>query len=266
MLLSLGGCASVRQTLGRGLISDQAEIDLGRQVADQIVAQYRIHPDSILQSYVSDLAAPLVQASLADRQGVPYSITLLDEPEQVNAFALPGGPIFVFSGLLLMAEDGAEVAGVLAHEIGHIVGRHSANQMATKMGIDLLLGMALGEQPGEVARLAAELGAGGSLAQFSRDDERESDEFGVAYTIAAGYDPRGLLTFFEKLRRLEAGGESDVLARFFASHPATDERIRRLEKRIERADSPTGDRAQARHQQMLTRLRQASGLVEPPRR
>ncbi len=151
---------------------------------------YRVHPDPILQSYVGDIAAPLVQASHADRQGIDYSITLLDEPKQVNAFALPGGPIFVFSGLLLLADNEAEVAGVLAHEIGHIVGRHSANQMATKLGMDMLLGMALGEQPGEVARLAAELGAGGTFAQFSRDDERESDEFGVAYTIVAGYDLR----------------------------------------------------------------------------
>ncbi|MBT3346069.1 MAG: M48 family metalloprotease [Gemmatimonadetes bacterium] len=255
LLLSLGGCASVRQTLGKSLISDQAEIDLGRQVADQVLSQYRVHPDPILQSYVSDIAEPLVQASLVDRQGVTYSITLLDEPEQVNAFALPGGPIFVFSGLLLLADDEAEVAGVLAHEIGHIVGRHSANQMATKVGVDALLGMALGEQPGEVARLAAELGAGGTFAQFSRDDERESDEFGVAYTIAAGYDPIGLLSFFEKLRQLESGGGNDALGRFFASHPATDERIRRLQKRIERAGSPGGERGEARHKLMVRRLR-----------
>ena len=109
LLLSLGGCASVRQTLGKSLISDQAEIDLGRQVADQVLSQYRVHPDPILQSYVSDIAEPLVQASLVDRQGVTYSITLLDEPEQVNAFALPGGPIFVFSGLLLLAAYSGDV-------------------------------------------------------------------------------------------------------------------------------------------------------------
>ena len=125
---------------------------------------------------------------------------MLDDPKEINAFAVLGGYLYVYSGLLLIAEDEAEIAGVLAHEIGHIVGRHSANQLAARFGMELLAALALGEDLQLLGQIASQLGS----ARFSRDDEREADTFGVRYAIAAGYDPRGLLRFFEKLKKLEA--------------------------------------------------------------
>ena len=131
-------------------------------------------------------------------------------------------------------------ARILAHEIGHVVGRHSANQLATQLGLNILASLALGENPEDLSELAAELGTAGALAHFSRDDEREADAFGVKYTMAAGYDPRGLLTFFEKLKKLEGGRRQDGLESMFSSHPATQERIDRIDRMIQKAGSPRG--------------------------
>ena len=264
------GCATVRRELGYALISDKTEIKLGTKLAAQIGQSERIHASAQLQSYVQRVTAVLVQASRAngpdaqrtdgpegseyaqrdadstqraqrDRPGIRYRVKVLDDPKQVNAFAVPGGYLYVYSGLLLVLEDEAELAGVLAHEIGHIVGRHSANQLAARLGIDVLTSLALGEDPYQLGQIASQLGS----ARFSRDDEREADTLGIRYAIAAGYDPRGLLRFFEKLKKLEARRRSD-LEKLFASHPPTGERIRRIERLIDQYGGSGGQRYRAR--------------------
>ncbi len=264
------GCATVRRELGYALISDKTEIKLGTKLAVQIEQSERVHASAQLQSYVQRVTAVLVQASRAngpdaqrtdgpegseyaqrdadstqraqrDRPGIRYRVKVLDDPKQVNAFAVPGGYLYVYSGLLLVLEDEAELAGVLAHEIGHIVGRHSANQLAARLGIDVLTSLALGEDPYQLGQIASQLGS----ARFSRDDEREADTLGIRYAIAAGYDPRGLLRFFEKLKKLEARRRSD-LEKLFASHPPTGERIRRIERLIDQYGGSGGQRYRAR--------------------
>lgn len=251
---ALSGCAAVQQGLGLALLPEETEIELGQQLAAEVEQQQALLDDEEVQAYVASIAAPLVAASQRDRGGIEYRVRVLDDAKQVNAFALPGGPIFVYSGLLLLAENEAEVAGVLAHEIGHVVARHSANRLATQMGISLLASIALGEEPGELARLAADLAGAGAMAAFSREDERESDKYGVAYTMAAGYDPRGLVTFFGKLLKLEGGAHRSTFEGLLASHPATQERIADLEKRIARAGDPGGRLEEDRYQQMRSRV------------
>ena len=142
---------------------------------------------------------------------------------------------------------------MLAHEIGHVVGRHSANQLATRFGLELLAAIALGEEPALLAEAAADLAEAGGMAAFSREDEREADRYGVAYTIAAGYDPRGLITFFTKLLEAESGGRRG-LRKADVHHPATAERIRDIEKRITRAGDPGGRLEAERFQRMRARL------------
>ena len=235
----LNGCAAVRQQLGAALVPLKTEIELGEKMAAQIEAQGKIHPDRLLQAYIREIAAPMLRHSLADRPGITYALTVLDDPDQVNAFALPGGFLYVYTGLLLLAENEAEVAGVLAHEIGHVVGRHSANQLATQYGLALLSNLALGEDPDEIARLTSQWVGAGAQAHFSRDDEREADGYGVKYLIGAAYAPNGLLSFFQKMKQMEKGQKSK-LGKLLATHPPTEERIQRIEKMIRRAGNPEG--------------------------
>jgi beta-barrel assembly-enhancing protease len=253
-LSQLSSCVSVRRELGSVLISDKTEYQLGQQVAAQIDSTQKKLANESIQRYVQQIAAPLVQRALKDRPGVEYRFTVLDDPRQINAFAAPGGFLYVYSGLLLAADDEAELAGVLAHEIGHIVGRHSANQLAAQFGIQFLTTIALGEEASqgatEITQIAAQLGS----ARFSRDDEREADKYGVKYTIDAGYDPEGLLSFFEKLKKLEGGKKSDV-DKLLSSHPATDERIRDIEARIVQYQAEGGKKNRERFLRETAALR-----------
>ncbi len=274
------GCATVRHGLGRTLVPDQIEFLLGAQVSAQIEQNERIHPSAPLQAYVQRITEGLLKAPRTDgpegseyarrgstrgrtdgpegseyaqpdaystqhalryRPGVRYRVKVLDDSEQVNAFAVPGGYLYVYSGLLLIADDEAELAGVLAHEIGHIVGRHSINQLVSQLGMDILKDLAFGEDPHQIGQIASQLAS----ARFSRDDEREADTFGVRYAIAAGYDPHGLLRFFEKLKKLEKHRRSD-LEKLFASHPPTGERIRRIERLIDQYGASGGQDYRAR--------------------
>jgi predicted Zn-dependent protease len=251
-LVGNNGCASVRQALGQQLVSVETEVELGQKMALQIEAENTVMRDAQLQRYVRHLMQPLIDQAWGDRPGIDYRITVLDDPTQVNAFALPGGPMYVYTGLLALAEDEAELAGVLAHELGHVVARHSANRLGTQFGVQLLMGVTLGEAPEELAQMVADAAGAGAMARFSRDDERQADGYGVKYTIAAGYDPAGLMSLFEKIRRL-GGGKGDSLERFMASHPATDERIKRIQKQISREPS-AGVRNGPRYQEMTAGL------------
>ncbi|MBM3278034.1 MAG: M48 family metalloprotease [Candidatus Handelsmanbacteria bacterium] len=239
LALSLSDCTAVRQQLGLALISEETELDLGRKLAAQVEKQEKPLADAKVQAYVRQVVAPLAQQSLGDRPGVEYKVTVIDDLKQVNAFAIPGGYVYVYSGLLKAAQNEAELAGVLAHEIGHVVGRHSANHVAAQYGLELLTHLTLGEEAGQLAEMAAGLAGAGALARFSRDDEREADEYGFRYLAACGYDPKALLTFFTKLDQLEKSRPSD-LEKLFASHPPTPERIERIEKMIAKAGAAGG--------------------------
>lgn len=252
--VALPGCASVRQTLGRELVPVETEVELGQKLARQIESEQTVHGDADLQRYVRFVAQPLIDHAWADRPDIDYRVTVLDDDRQVNAFALPGGPMYVYTGLLLLAEDEAELAGVLAHELAHVVARHSANRMGTQFGVQLLMSMALGEEPQALARVAADIAGAGALAHFSRDDEREADDIGLRYAAAAGYDPGGLVSLFEKMAGLHDGSPS-ALETFLASHPAPEERIARLEARIARQAIDGGQRHTERYQQMTASLR-----------
>ena len=254
LLVALSGCAAVRQQLGRSLVPPETEIELGRRLSRQIEAEQPVLRDREIQRYVAEIGRPLILASHRDRPRIRYRIRVLDDPRQVNAFALPGGFIYFYSGLLLFVENEAEMAGVLAHEIGHVVGRHSANQLATRFGLQLLAAIALGENPALLAELTADFLEAGGMARFSRDDERQADRYGVAYTIAAGYDPRGIITFFTKLREAEAGRRPGYFGKLMSTHPATAERIRDIERRITRAGDPGGRLEAERFQRMRARL------------
>ena len=253
-LQGLTGCAAARRGLGYALVPPEVETRLGAQVAAQVEKQDKVLADPGLQNYVRSVATPLFALAQRSRPEIQFRLTVLDKPGEANAFAAPGGYLYVYSGLLLVAHDEAELAGVLAHEIGHVVARHSANQLAAQYGLELLADMAVGEQAPEIARMASNLGQAGMMARFSRADESQADRLAVRYLAAAGYDPNGLVSLFQVLVTQESGRPT-AMQQFLASHPETQDRIRRLQAEVAKSGVQSGERGRERFQLATAALR-----------
>jgi predicted Zn-dependent protease len=238
-------CASVTRTIDKGtgavgevLLPVSEEARLGKQLADEVNRQEKIHPDSQVQAYVAKVGQRIVNASRDRRKGITYRFTVIDEPRVINAFALPGGHVYVYSGLILAARSEAELASVLGHEVGHVTSRHAARSLGTAFGLETLSRLAMGDDPGTVAQLAAAIAAQGYMSRHSRDAEREADSRGLDYLIAAGYDPNAMPSFFDTLAR--QSGSAHALEKFFASHPQPGERAQALRQAIRDRRSPKG--------------------------
>jgi predicted Zn-dependent protease len=194
--------------------------------------QARILDDPLVTEYVNRIGQNLVRNSDAR---VPFTFKVIRD-DRLNAFALPGGFVFVNTGLIEIAEDESELAGAMAHEIAHVAARHSTRK-ATKSQLASLaaspLGILLGGWASFGARQAAGLGIPLAMLEFDRRDESEADYFGVQYAYAAGYDPNGIVTVFEKLASLQRR-KSGAFARVFSSHPMDETRIREAQKEIQR--------------------------------
>lgn len=218
--------------LAKALVSDEQEQQLGDQVKQELEQKQHVRylQDDAVVGFVKGITDKILPLAERDRPGVKWQVHVIDDAKTVNAFATPGGYLYVYSGLLLAASDPAEVAGVLSHEAGHVVARHSARQMVDALGLEAVASLALGKNPGALSQLVAGAGGKGLMLANSREDETEADEYGARYASEAGYDPRGLITFFEKLRKLE--GQQPGFAKFLSDHPATPDRISHLEQFI----------------------------------
>ena len=219
---------------GWNMFSKQQDIDLGREYAQQVEKQMYVVPNKELNDYVNRVGMRLVrQGQLED---YPYYFKVVQE-DSINAFALPGGPMYIHTGLIKAAENEAQLAGVLAHELAHVVLRHGTHQ-ATKsqflqLGAILLGGAASrsGGLTGTLAQLGIGLGANSVLLTFSRSMESEADLLG-SYTMAkAGYNPIELARFFEKLES-QQGGQNSLVARFLSDHPSPGNRIQAIEDQL----------------------------------
>lgn len=237
------------------LVSVRDEIALGQQAQQEIRRQTPEVRDEAVRGYVASLGERLAaQASGAD---YPYSFSTADYRE-LNAFALPGGPVWINRGILAASGNEAQVAGVMAHEIAHVAQRHSAQQITkgtVANGLLGLLGAVIGNDSGAgaaAARLAAGVTASSFMLKFSRDDEREADREGVRIMQRAGYDPRGMLEFMQLLAQQQ--GRSAGAAEFLSTHPAPASRVRELEQLV--AASGGGRRESAAFRQMKQRLAQ----------
>jgi predicted Zn-dependent protease len=226
LLAITSGCA-VNPVTGQSqlmLLSEQGEQEMGRQTDQSVVEEYGVYPSAALQGYIQRVAAPLARVS--HRPELPWQFKIMDSPV-VNAFAAPGGYVFVTRGLLAAVNDEAELAGVLAHEIGHVTARHSAHQYSQSMlaGLGLELGKSLTGSYGQVLGPLFEAGTGLLFLKYSRDDERQSDTLGVEYATRAGYDTNRMADFFGTLQRQESldGGGRQV-PEWFSSHPGSAER------------------------------------------
>ncbi|MFP2926633.1 M48 family metallopeptidase [Pyxidicoccus sp. 3LG] len=230
------GCTKQRiqaeKAIASTLISDEQEEQLGKEVKQELETKEKIKyvQDQSIVDYVRDLSTPVLKQANKDRKGVKWKINVIDDPKTVNAFATPGGYLYVYTGLILAADTEAELVGVMAHEAGHVVGRHSARAMVNQMGIQTVTAAALGQNPNAVAAIAAQLVGGGTMLAHGRGEETEADEYGARYSSGAGYDPRGLITFFEKLQKQQ--GDSPGFMKWLSTHPANKDRIANLQKII----------------------------------
>ena len=205
-------------------LSQKQEVALGLQAAPQMAEQFGgLHPDANLQSLVKSAGDRVARQSAVSSSPYEFSFNLLRDSETVNAFALPGGPIFVTAALLGRLENEAQLAGVLGHEIGHVVARHSAEHMAKSQLAQLLVG-AVGvaatddENPGRGQQAAVVAGFVSQMVtlRYGRKDELESDRLGVRLMSEAGFDPRAMLTVMRILAESSKGGRPPE---FLSSHP-----------------------------------------------
>lgn len=233
----------ITQETQRISLSVQDEIALGLQSAPQMAAQFGgLHPDAAVQEQIDAIGERLVEMSAANSTEYPFDFHVLADSSTVNAFALPGGQIFLTAGLLRLLDTEGEVAGVLAHEIGHVVGRHSAEQIAKSQltqGLAGAAGVALydPENPSSQAAAQAAMVVGQVVnMKYGREHELQSDRLAVRFMADAGYDPRSLITVMEILG--EAGG-ANRQPEFLSTHPDPGNRIREIEKAIE-AEFPDG--------------------------
>jgi beta-barrel assembly-enhancing protease len=217
---------------GRGMgnwYSLEKEIRMGKEYAQQIEQSVKLIQDPVVNEYVNRIGQNLVRNSDAK---VPFTIKVIDSDE-VNAFALPGGFFYVNSGLILAADEEAELAGVMAHEIAHVAARHATRQMTRGnwANIATLPLIFIGGGIGYAARSAAGIAVPLGFMSFSRGFEAEADYLGMQYMYASGYDPQAEIAFFEKLQAQEKK-KPGTLAKAFASHPQTPDRIALLQKEM----------------------------------
>jgi predicted Zn-dependent protease len=230
----LASCAVNPATGARQLtfVGESQEIAMGRESDPQIVAQMGLYPDSSVQRYVGELG--LRMAAVSERPDLPWTFRVLDDPT-VNAFALPGGFIYVTRGILTHLTSEAQLAGILGHEIGHVTARHSVNQMSRAQLAQGLLtvGSVLSEEVRRYGGLAAQA-TGLLFLRFGRDDELESDALGLRYMTRVGYDPSELAGVMEMLDRTSelASGGSGRLPQWLSTHPNPENRVQRIQQRI----------------------------------
>jgi beta-barrel assembly-enhancing protease len=221
-----------RNVGGRGIgdwYSLETEIRMGKQYSMQVENSVKLVQDPVINEYVNRIGQNLVRNSDAK---VPFTIKVIDSDE-VNAFALPGGFFYVNSGLILAADEEAELAGVMAHEISHVAARHGMRQM-TRANIAQLATIPLifvGGGIGYGVYEAAGLGLPLTFMKFQRNFEAEADYLGLQYMYKTGYDPQAFVSFFEKLQAREKK-KPGTIAKAFASHPQTPDRIAASQKEI----------------------------------
>ena len=246
-------------------VSTQQEVQMGQQSAAQVDSQLPMLRDAVVSNYVNALGTRIARTT--SRADLDWHFAVVNT-DVINAFALPGGYIYINRGVLERSSNESEVAGVVGHEIEHVVRRHSVKQMEQMQtaNIGVALGCALTNVcQNQAAQAAIQLGGTAVFAKFSRTDEIQADEGGFQNVIHGGNNPTGMLTFFEKLLAMEANG-GGAASSWFSDHPGTQDRIADINRMLQgvpatqlrtlRLDSPE-------FQQMKSRLRQLPAAPPP---
>jgi predicted Zn-dependent protease len=260
LLLALAACVRNPVTGKRqlALLSQQDEIALGQQASQDVRQSIGLVRNPALQQYVSGIGLPMARAS--ERPELPWSFQVVDDAT-VNAFALPGGPIFVTRGLLAHLDSEAELAGVLGHEIGHVTARHSVTQMSKAQLAQLGLGLG-GVLSPDIARYGQLAAVGLQLLflQHGRDDEKQSDALGFRYMLGAGYDPREMADVFATLGRVGEASGAGRLPTWLSTHPNPEDRLEQARARVAALHRPL----EGLKVQQAEYLRQLQGLAYGP--
>jgi beta-barrel assembly-enhancing protease len=223
----IAGCGSGG---GFNLISLEEEWALGQQLEADIARQMTIVRDPAANAYINSMGQQMV--SRTSMGNLPWKFHIV-RSDEVNAFNIPGGHVYVTTGLIRAAGQASELAGVMGHEIAHGVERHATQQMSRAYGLSMLAGVVLGQNPAVYQQILAQIVGTGAMASFSRDMERDADDIGVRMMAESGYHPRGMVQMFETLLagRQTAPGRVE---KFFATHPLTQSRIDSIRSMIER--------------------------------
>lgn len=245
--LSLATACATNPVTGKrelSLIPQGQEIAMGQEGAKAAAAQMGIYPDSSIQRYINSLGQALAKSS--ERPDLPWTFAVVDDPI-VNAFALPGGPIFLSRGILAHMNSEAQLVSVLGHEIGHVTAKHSVSQMSKQqiMQIGLIGAMVVKPELQQFGQAASQ-GLGLLFLKFGRDDERQADELGFKYMTAANYAPSEMAEMFKTLSRLSGDGEgSRGTPEWLSTHPDPGNRVQKTEERIASAGKPfTGSKVE----------------------
>jgi len=237
------GAVGNRDIGARGLgnwYSTESEIKMGKTYADEIEKTARFITDPVVDEYINRIGQNIVKNSDCK---VPFTIKVLDSDE-INAFALPGGFFYVNSGLILAADEEAELAGVMAHETAHVCAHHAAREMTrmnyAELGTIPLIMMTGYSWTGYGIYEAAQLAIPITFLEFSREFEAQADYLGVQYMYRAGYDPQAFITFFEKIQALEKR-KPGLVAKAFSDHPQTPDRILHTQEEIARILPPKSE-------------------------
>lgn len=244
-------------------IGIEEERELGIAVAEQAAREMPLLQDEPVVRFVRELGAHIVQR--ADTTGRAYEFRVVDS-DMANAFAIPGGFIFVNRGILERAGTASELAGVLAHEIGHVVERHGLEQMSKAQNTNRIVALVyvlLGRAPGGTEQVALQVAGSAWMAKHSREAEREADRVAVAYLARAGLDPRGMPQFFQRLLEEERSNPSQLLA-WFSTHPVTEDRIADTDAMIAQLPPEVIDRAAKDLPQFAQMRRRLDALPAPP--
>jgi predicted Zn-dependent protease len=213
-------------------VSTQQEVQMGQEEAQQVNAQLPMVQDAVINSYVNSLGNRI--AKLTSRSDLQWQFQVVNS-DVVNAFALPGGFVYVNRGVLARASNTSEVAGVLGHEIEHVVRRHSVKQMEQAQGANVGVGILCaltGVCQSGVAQAAIQVGGTAVFAKFGRADEVQADEGGFNNVMRAGISPRGMYTFFQKLLAEEQQSGGGNAAAWFSDHPGTQDRIADIQRML----------------------------------
>jgi predicted Zn-dependent protease len=234
LVLALGAACAINPATGERqftLFPTDQEITMGRQAAEEVAQSIGIYQHGNLGKYVSDLGTKL--AAVSERKDLPWTFNVVDDPA-VNAFALPGGYVFVTRGILAHLENEAQLASALGHEIGHVTAKHAMTRLSKAQLAQIGIGLG-GLIAPEVANVSA-AGMGVLFLKFSREDENQADELGIRYAHRADFDVRQMPAVFGILKRVGESSGGDRLPSWLSTHPDPDERIGKTTQRIATLD------------------------------
>jgi predicted Zn-dependent protease len=237
VLIVATGCATNPVTGRRefSLMSEAQEIQIGQTQDVQVRKEMGVYRDQALQEYVSTIGLNLARAS--ERPNLPWHFTVVDSPA-VNAFALPGGYIYITRGIMPFLDSEAQLAGVLGHEIGHVTARHASQQYSRATGaqLGLIFGSILVPQARPFTQLG-ESGLGVLFLKYGRDDEDQADGLGVRYASLTGWDPGGVPQMLTTLARIEEANDEKGVPNWLSTHPAPADRVQRVSAAVQRAET-----------------------------